>query len=99
MHPPMPDSQTARSQALAEAQRANIYSLECILYEMLTGAPPYTGSSISDIVRPILPGPTSSAARANREVPREVDPAICRALARSPAERFSSIREFADALL
>jgi len=65
---------------------------------MLTGAPPYTGSSISDIVRRILRGPTPSAARTNREVPPEVELAVSRALARSPAERFQSMREFADAL-
>jgi len=79
-------------------QRSDIYGLGCILYEMLTGGPPYTGTSLTDVVRRVLRGSIPSAARVNPAVPAAVDQAIARALARAPGERFASMREFAAAL-
>ena len=75
-------------------QRTDIYGLASILYEMLTGAPPFTGRSLTDIVKRILRGPTPSAAKLNPAVPATVDQAITKALARAPAERFGSMGEF-----
>ena len=78
-------------------QRADIYSLGCILYEMLTGEPPYTGS-LEQVVSRIVRAPIPSAQRLSSSVPTAVDQAIGRAIAKSAAERFSSMEEFAAAL-
>ena len=79
-------------------QRADIYSLGCILFEMLTGAPPYTGTSLKDVAMKILRAPVPSARRVRPEVPTAVDEVIAKALARPVAERFGTMQELAAIL-
>jgi serine/threonine-protein kinase len=79
-------------------QRADIYSLGCILFEMLTGAPPYTGTSLKDVAMKILRAPVPSARRVRPEVPIAVDEVIAKALARPVAERFGTMQELAALL-
>lgn len=85
-------------QARGLDQRTDIYALGCILYEMLAGAPPYTGKSIKDLITRILRDPVPSLQRTCPSVPSAVDQAITRAIAKSAADRFASMAEFARAL-
>ncbi len=77
--------------------RTDIYSLGCVLYEMLVGEPPFTGPTIHAVVAQHLtkPAPPVGAAA---EVPESVSRAVAKALAKAPAERFASAAEFAAAL-
>src|SRR5688572_29736606 len=78
--------------------RSDIYSLAAVLYEMLIGEPPHTGATIQAIIARVLTDRPRSV-RATRDlVPENVDAAIQRALAKLPADRFASAKEFADAL-
>jgi serine/threonine-protein kinase len=79
-------------------QRADIYSLGCILYEMLSGGPPYTGRSLTEVASRILRASVPSVRRLRADVPATVDQVISRALAKSAAERFTTMQELAAAL-
>jgi TolB-like protein/Flp pilus assembly protein TadD len=87
-------------QATAEREldrRTDLYSLACVLYEMLAGEPPYTGPSAQAIIAKRLTEPVPHL-RTLREVPDPVEQAVTKALARSPADRFGTVAEFLAAL-
>ena len=79
-------------------QRSDVYSLGCILFEMLTGSPPYTARTINDLVAQILGAAVPSVRTVNPAVPPAVDGVIARALAKKSEERFGSMEEFSAAL-
>ncbi|HET6796185.1 MAG TPA: serine/threonine-protein kinase [Gemmatimonadales bacterium] len=79
-------------------QRSDVYSLGCILYEMLTGSPPYTSRSITNLVTLILRAALPSVRTINPMVPEALDQVIARALAKNPEDRFGSMEEFSTAL-
>jgi serine/threonine-protein kinase len=79
-------------------QRADIYGLGCVVYEVLSGGPPFVGRSLTDLVAKILRAPVPPLRRINPAVPVAVEQAIGRALAKSSAERFATMDEFATAL-
>jgi serine/threonine-protein kinase len=87
-------------QAAAERDidpRTDVYSLGCVLYEMLAGEPPFTGPNPQAILAKRLGEPIPHLST-SREVPPALERAVTRALARSPVDRFSTAGEFASAL-
>jgi serine/threonine-protein kinase len=77
--------------------RADIYSLGCVLYQMLTGRPPFTGEA-QEVIRQVLFGKPRSIREQRDDVPAHVEAAVLKAMAKEPDKRFSSAAEFAAAL-
>jgi Tol biopolymer transport system component len=69
-----------------------------VLFEMLTGDPPHTGSSVQAVIARILSEPPPGVRTVRPTVPELVELALDRALAKLPADRFATAREFAGAL-
>jgi serine/threonine-protein kinase len=77
---------------------SDVYSLGCVLYEMLTGDPPHMGSSPQAILGKILLGEVTRPTQLRPTIPANVEGAILRALERLPADRFESAAELGAAL-
>ena len=78
--------------------RSDIYSLSCVVYEMLAGQPPFSGISSRGIVASRFLGPPMPLRERRSDVPAEVSAAVQKALALDPAERFERVEDFAAAL-
>jgi eukaryotic-like serine/threonine-protein kinase len=78
--------------------RSDIYSLGCVVYEMLAGEPPYTGPTAQAIIAKRFSDPVPRIRRLRPSVPESVDQAVTRALASVPADRPATAAEFAHAL-
>ncbi len=88
-------------QATAEPDitgRSDVYSLASVLYEMLTGDPPHTGSSAQQIIMKIVTEEAAPVTKLRRSVPPNVAAAVAKGLEKLPADRFDSAKAFADAL-
>jgi TolB-like protein len=78
--------------------RSDIYSLACLLFELLSGAPPFTGGGAAAVARRRLTEAAPRLRQTASAVPAAIDEAVAKALARDPGERFATAEEFAAAL-
>ena len=79
--------------------RSDLYSLGCVLYEMLGGQPPFTGATVESVVHQHLTVEAPSVINLRPAVPAEIAGTLACALAKAPADRFITPAEFAATLL
>lgn len=77
---------------------SDVYALGALVFEALTGRPPFTGDSLEAVLVARTRQAPPPLRRLNRAVPAEVEQIVACALAIDPAQRFSSARQLADAL-
>ena len=78
--------------------RADVYALGAMTYEMLLGEPPFTGPTAQAIVAKVMTERPAPIRTRRETVPPQVEDAVLTALAKLPADRFSSAAEFAQSL-
>jgi serine/threonine-protein kinase len=88
-------------QAMGEREitaRSDVYALGCVLYEMLTGEPPFTGPTAQAIIARVMTEEPRSLTIQRKTIPPHVEAATLTALAKLPADRFATAAQLADAL-
>ena len=88
-------------QAMGEREitaRSDVYALGVVTYEMLVGEPPFTGPTAQSIIAKVLTDDPVPPTRQRKSVPPALEHAVLTALAKLPADRYSSAAEFAAAL-
>jgi serine/threonine-protein kinase len=78
--------------------RSDVYSLACVLYEMLGGEPPFTGPTAQAILLKKFTGVPRPLRTLRDTVPELLDHTVAKALARAPADRYPTAAEFGRAL-
>jgi serine/threonine-protein kinase len=79
-------------------QRADIYALGSVLYELLTGRVPHEADTPYEVAALVLTEPVVPPSRRNQEIPPELEQVVMKALAKIPTQRYSDMRSFALAL-
>ena len=80
-------------------ERADVYALGAILYDVLAGAPPFDGASGRDVVKKVLAGPPAPIAEVQPRVPEDLAAIVDKAMARDPAARYPTAAGLAEDLV
>ncbi len=79
-------------------QRSDVYSLAAVIYEMVTGAPPFMDQTLAQVYARLLREVAAAPSALSRSCPPALDAVLACALAKTPAERYPDMRHFMHAL-
>ncbi|MEO7323447.1 MAG: WD40 repeat domain-containing serine/threonine protein kinase [Dokdonella sp.] len=91
-----PEQAQARAHKLSAA--TDIWGLGAILYELVTGQPPFRGANAQETIRLVLESNVRSPRLSRSRLPLDLDAVILKCLAADPSERYGSARDLADDL-
>jgi eukaryotic-like serine/threonine-protein kinase len=88
-----------QAQGTAVDARSDVYSVGCVLYEILTGEPPFTGDSPVAVVYQHVREDPRLPSLVHSTVPRELDSVVLKAMSKNPANRYQSAAEMRSDLI
>src|SRR5262249_36992816 len=86
----------ARGEASSLGPAVDIYALGAVLYELLTGRPPFRAESLSATIQQVISEEPVSPARLNASVPRDLETICLKCLQKNPSDRYASAAEVRD---